>query len=158
MLDKKRRTGKNFDAAGWLKSNRRIDESTGCWNWTRKHDCKGYGRIIIARKQWLVSRLSWTLFKGEIPKGMHVLHHCDNPSCFNPDHLYLGTQKDNNRDRDDRNRTCIGRAHPAHKLDEFKVREIRKSDLSHSTLAKKFKVGNTIIGRVKRMESYLDVT
>lgn len=71
----------------------------GCWEWTGKKNSKGYGGVGFRGKNWRVNRVAWILFKGEeIPEGMMVCHSCDNPSCINPKHLFLGTALDNNRD------------------------------------------------------------
>ena len=72
----------------------------GCWGWIGATS-SGYGRLGRGgRGEGLVyaHRLSWELRNGPIPEGMCVLHRCDNPPCSNPDHLFLGTKADNNRD------------------------------------------------------------
>ena len=77
-----------------------VDKGDPCWTWTGPSDAKGYGR-------WgkeVASRHSWVLAHGPIPAGMWVLHHCDNPPCVNPEHLYLGTVTDNVRDAVERGR------------------------------------------------------
>jgi len=76
------------------------EPNSGCWLWIRALDISGYGSIPVghtSRKNGneRANRFSWKLHKGEIPKGMLVLHRCDVPSCVNPDHLFLGTSKDN---------------------------------------------------------------
>lgn len=75
----------------------------GCWKWTGPTDRKGYGRW--GKK--VASRHSWELANGPIPEGMWVLHHCDNPPCVNPAHLYLGTNTENVQDRVARGRGYI---------------------------------------------------
>lgn len=74
-----------------------IDEK-GCWNWIGVFAGGGYGRLRFHGKNIPSHRLSYILFKGEIPEGLWVLHKCDNKACCNPDHLFLGTVKDNVRD------------------------------------------------------------
>lgn len=71
----------------------------GCWIWTGACGGDGYGNTTVDGKQIGAHRLSWTAFRGPIPAGIHVLHHCDISSCVNPDHLWLGTHADNMADR-----------------------------------------------------------
>jgi hypothetical protein len=71
-----------------------IENTNGCWEYQGWRNRLGYGRCNAGS----VHRLSYKKFKGEIPKDMNVLHKCDNPPCFNPDHLFLGTNADNIKD------------------------------------------------------------
>jgi hypothetical protein len=87
----------------------RVEKSDGCWVWNgpRHKSRRGvltYGRIRVGRAPVGTHRISYELFKGEIPKGLVVRHKCDNPPCVNPDHLELGTHKDNQYDAIERGR------------------------------------------------------
>ena len=83
-----------------LLAKRQIDPDTGCWLWQGRRDKRGYGRITISHRRWSVHRLAAHLYLDLDPdSGLHVLHRCDHPPCFRPDHLYLGTNADNVRDR-----------------------------------------------------------
>lgn len=84
---------------------------SGCWIWMACAPGFGHGHITIHGNGFeRAHRVAWRLFRNpEIPAGKFVLHHCDIPQCVNPDHLYLGTQADNVRDRGARNRTYNGR-------------------------------------------------
>ena len=80
----------------WSKVN--IKESNDCWEWQAGKHRQGYGVFKFDNKIQLAHRISWLLAHTEIPQGMVVMHKCDNPGCVNPDHLCLGTQKDNIHD------------------------------------------------------------
>lgn len=79
-------------------NNVEIDPISHCWNYKKKVWKDGYARTNVHGTSVLLHRFSYTLFKGEIPQGMCVLHACDNPRCLNPDHLSVGTHKENTQD------------------------------------------------------------
>lgn len=81
----------------------RVDPSTGCHIWLGAKDRDGYGRMRGTQHgvPWFqfAHRASYALYRGPIPRGKQVLHHCDRPSCINPKHLYLGTPRENSHDK-----------------------------------------------------------
>ena len=83
----------------YLIENSTVDEETGCWEWNLGYNGSGYG---CAKRNELTGRsshrLSYCAFIGDIPDGMFVCHHCDNPKCINPKHLFVGTHIDNMHD------------------------------------------------------------
>ena len=75
-----------------------VIKQEGCWGWKGSIIRNNYGTVKYENKNLFSHRVSWIIYKGEIPKGMLVCHSCDNPICTNPEHLFLGTYKDNMQD------------------------------------------------------------
>jgi hypothetical protein len=96
-----------------LKFIQSIEISNDCWLFLKGKDKKKYGRFYIGRKSLGAHRVSYLIFKGDIDDGLCVCHTCDIPSCVNPDHLWLGTNKDNVNDREikGRNKTPFVKGH-----------------------------------------------
>jgi hypothetical protein len=120
-----------------------VEKTPDCWKWTGKKK-SGYGAFSKGSKKdgdYLAHRFSWSLHnKQEIPQGMFVMHRCDNPECTNPEHLILGTPKENTQDmiRKGRKKTVAvaGIGNGKSILDEEKVRFIRSSNLSHAEVGR----------------------
>ena len=92
-----------------------INKTDSCWLWTsHKQGQYGYGGFTVRHRTYSAHRISWMIYKGEIPKGILVLHKCDVPMCVNPDHLYLGTCADNHRDMIQRKRARYHYAERSH--------------------------------------------
>lgn len=81
----------------WFSSLIKENPISGCHEWQGMKK-GGYGYFYINGREKAVHRMQYEKFKGEIPKGFNVCHSCDNPPCVNPDHLWIGTQKDNVHD------------------------------------------------------------
>lgn len=134
----------------------------GCWEWQGSKDKKGYGRVHLRRGVKInAHRLSWEINKGLIPDGLWVLHHCDNPICVRPDHLFLGTHQDNMDDMKAKERR-VGEKHSGAKLSNNEAREIyikmeakRQSSLS---LARDYGVSRRCINNIADGVSWKKIT
>ena len=91
----------------WQKVNR--TEANQCWEWQGGRHTQGYGRFMYQKRLYFTHRLAMILSGVEIPDGMVVMHTCDNPSCCNPAHLKVATQKDNMLDKAAKGRARSGR-------------------------------------------------
>jgi hypothetical protein len=141
---------KSFEARFWEKVSRA--DGDGCWLWAGSL-WKGYGRLRLPGGRYgSAHRAAWGLTFGVIPDGMCICHHCDNPRCVRPDHLFLGTRRDNNRDRWEKGRydDTHGERHPGAKLTEDTVRLIRVSEEAGITLAARYGVTPTTISDVRK--------
>jgi len=129
-----------------------------CWYFGGSLDNGGYG--MIERKK--SHRVSWNLFNGEIPKGMNVLHKCDVRNCVNPDHLFLGTQKDNVLDmcikKRNKSNTPLGEKNHLSKLKGYQVFEMReiyaRGGISYKKLAEKYGISAMTAFRAVTKQSW----
>lgn len=110
-----------------LKNNCSINEKTGCWEWQKCLSSNGYGAIHSGTSPTILLNSHVAMFQvihGPVPKGMVVMHTCDNKPCCNPDHLRLGTYLDNIRDAFDKGIMPQGEKHSLAKLTSEQVLEI----------------------------------
>lgn len=123
-----------------------------CWGWSGHTSC-GYGVITVPRGQMKAHRFSYELHNGPIPKGLHVLHRCDNPPCCNPKHLFLGTQAENTSDMDAKGRRrsvpSLGIKHGMVKLTEDQVRAIRASSGPAPAIAAQYGISDSTIYMIR---------
>ena len=144
-----------------------------CWVWTAAKSIQGYGQFGIARKLCRAHRVAWTIANGPIPLGLLICHRCDNTSCVNHNHLFLGTSLDNSRDMVSKGRgnpargdlngsrtrpNCRprGEVHGRSKLNDAKVVEIRAAyaagGVTLRQLGARFGVHHSAIGHIVRYE------
>lgn len=134
----------------------------GCWIWDGLVNDALYGRMIILKKEIGAHRYAWELYNGEIAAGLIVCHKCDNPSCVNPDHLFLGTHKDNTFDMIEKGRgpNFKGEKHPGHKLNNKQVKEIKNKLLlgeKQADLAREYKISPMTISNIKLKKQWTHV-
>lgn len=128
-----------------------IDQKSGCWIWTGNLDFYGYGRFCYKRKSYRSSRAAFLIFKNIDPKKLNACHKCDNPACANPDHLFLGTQKQNMEDCFLKKRTAYGQKNGMSKLKEEDIPNIfklAKEGYLHREIAEKYNVSRSAIGSI----------
>lgn len=133
-----------------------VSRGDECWVWRGSINKTGYGLLNIKGDdgKWiprLAHRLSWLRSVGAIPDGLFVCHHCDNPRCVRPDHLFLAAKGRA------RNNPALGSRHPLSKLTEDRVRVILTSDARGIDLAAEFGVTPTVISAVRKRKIWRHV-
>ena len=134
-------------------------KSGDCWTWRGcEKKSVGYGILMrrkISQEPILAHRYAWFLTRGEWPKdGLFVCHHCDNKLCVRPDHLFIGTHADNQRDKiiKGRNKAPVGINHGMAKLTESQVLQIRASKKAVAKLAMQYGISDSTIYAIKSRE------
>lgn len=143
----------------------KVRKTATCWEWTANLDKDGYGQIWVdkQRRRARAPRVAWELYIGPIPPKQCVLHHCDNPKCVRPSHLFLGSVCDNNQDRARKGRSAVniyplpGERNPHAKLTNRQAQEIRfkyQTGLTQTALAAQYGLSQVAVSRVVRGVAY----
>jgi hypothetical protein len=143
-----------------------------CWPFQGKRHRQGYGLLNRSGRQTTAHRVAWELSFGPIPSGLQGLHHCDNPPCCNPGHLFLGTPADNMEDAR-RKGKFNPTLNPRMRLPQLwkkghaplgprrfppsSIRKIRSSQQSQRTLARRWGVSAMTIYAIQKRHIYKDV-
>ena len=124
-----------------------------CWIWSGHKDKDGYGTIRAYGKRYKAHRFSYMIYRGEIHDELYVCHHCDNPSCVNPDHLFLGTNKDNMADmtRKKRQHSKISEE------DVIQIRRLHKLGVKPKELSQKFGLAKNTLSYIINRKSWKHV-
>ena len=132
-----------------------IDPSTHCWNWIGARDATGYGFFGGIRAH----RHMWMNGIGDIPNGLWVLHRCDNRSCVNPAHLFLGTLQDNVDDMwmKGRGNPRVGESNHLAKLTEADVLAIRDDPRLQEDIARDYGIVQTTVSAIKTKRTWAHV-
>ena len=156
-------TNLNFSTQERFWSKVDVRGPDNCWVWIAGKTHDGYGQLRLGGTAQYTHRIGWELANGQIPSGLCVLHHCDNPGCVNPAHLFLGTRADNVADMisKGRRRTRYADMHgengPNARLKKIQVMAIRhwlKKGYTQRKIAKVFGVGASTISRINRGEGW----
>lgn len=128
----------------------RVEKRDRCWLWSGCR-VRGYGHLRVGGVLVRAHRFAWEVAFGPVPPGHSVCHHCDNPACVNPGHLFLGTHAENMRDMAIKGRSCPwpGESNPRAKLTADEVAEIRRRPDPRSTLAREFGVSLSLISAIR---------
>lgn len=129
----------------------KVDKTETCWLWTAGKDNKGYGCLATGTGFDRAHRVAWILCNGEIKDGLEVCHKCDNPSCCNPDHLFLGTHAENMGDCVKKERQSRGEKNGHAIITEEIVRSIRRlasQGMNRTSIANKFSLGKTHVDKI----------
>ena len=146
----------------------KVIKSDGCWEWAASRGKYGHGQFYLDGRMMRATHFAIILEGSDVPSGMQVCHHCDNPPCVNPDHLFIGTQADNNRDRHQKGRTFIHSKEQFQRMQlltarkrrmftDDQIRYIRNCDLTGAELATKHGVNPSTISFIRRRKTYVDV-
>ena len=136
--------------------NERLDHysipepNSGCWLWFGAGDDLGYGNLWGNNKLTKVHRLQWERFNGYIPSGLEVCHKCDTPACINPDHLFLGTHKENMRDSVLKGRNARGERNGRTTLTEKQALAIRNDLRPAKIVGLQYGVGAACVRQIRR--------
>jgi hypothetical protein len=133
----------------WPDLLERSIEEDGCRVWVGAHNDHGYGQTTWNGRIVYVHRLAYELHYGPIPKGMYVCHHCDNPPCFRPEHLFAGTNSDNQRDAVAKGRKPRGEQHLGARLTDAQVEEIRATTGNQREIAERYGVSQSLVSRLR---------
>ena len=150
----------------WIKVNKKGEDE--CWNWLGHKLPSGHGVFGIYKKRTYAHRFSWELHFGKIPKGLYVCHKCDNGSCVNPKHLFIGTQKENMQDMSKKGRgihpeekRARGSKNGNSKLTEKEVKEIREKyipfKITHKKLAQEYNVSEPTIKNILNRKVWANI-
>lgn len=131
------------------------EPNSGCWLWLGSFNRWGYGTGLTNSEY--AHKRSWREHYGPVPKGLWVLHACDNPACVNPEHLFLGTQQDNVDDKVRKGRARgagRGSAHWKNKLTELQVRAIYEDPRTQAIVAREYGIHQQAVSKIKLRQTW----
>jgi hypothetical protein len=136
----------------------KVEKTDSCWLWTACKTPQGYGRFFFDGGNKLSNRVAFELFVGPVGQ-FHVLHKCDNPSCVNPAHLFLGTNADNVADKVAKGRvpSAVGVLNSHARLTPIDVIEIRKAHADgeqRSKIAKRFGIAPAYVNQISAKQAW----
>lgn len=140
----------------------KVYKTKDCWLWQGYCSKLGYGYFSIKQSVFLAHRIAWEIASGNAPGNLCVCHHCDNPQCVRPDHLFLGTRSDNTQDGMSKNRIkpaknlthFHGELHHNAKIKEADAIAIKESLLPYNELSKIYSLSVSHIRKIKNGQKW----
>jgi hypothetical protein len=137
-----------------LMLEQRFRVTPGCWEWTGSKSSKGYGKLQIGKEHLRAHRVSYEIYNGTAPSPeQFILHSCDNPGCVNPEHLRIGDNAENMKEKKEKKRSAAGETHGMSKLSNLQAEqilaELLKGDWSMRKIASKHGVSLGCVSNIK---------
>ena len=139
-----------------------VVKGDGCWEWTGTLSSNGYGKSWFSGRLVRAHRVSWALVNGPVPAGMCVCHHCDNRVCVRPDHLFIGTYRDNVLDKEHKGRgnhprgSSAGRALVT-EVDVVEIRRLAEGGMCYHDIGPSYGLSKQAVGSIVRRQSWRHV-
>jgi transposase len=149
----------NYNTPERMKSFASINPETQCWIWSRRKDRDGYGRFCYKGRESFVHRLSYQFWVGPIQPNNVIMHVCDTPACFNPEHLKQGTASENRQDCVNKGRSTKGSRNGNAKLSLYQVhliKELYELGMSQDELSDMFNVSRLQIRNIVHNRAWVD--
>lgn len=139
----------------------KVEKGAGCWEWRAHRIPTGYGTFEFDGRTVGAHRVAYQLCVGPIPGGLCVCHHCDNPGCVRPDHLFVATRKENMADMVRKGRSAVGERQGHARLTNDHVVEIRRlyaaGETTYIQLANQFGVSDSVVSRIVKRQAWAHV-
>jgi hypothetical protein len=128
-----------------------VNPVSGCWEWLGACNSKGYGRMWLKPRVVQAHRYSLATYTGKALRKMSALHHCDNPRCVNPEHLFAGTQRDNVVDCYRKGRKLRAGKHPNARLEPGDIpviKQLRANGFTYRAIAARYSMSVAAIYKI----------
>lgn len=135
------------EASFWSLVRLRL-RATACWEWGGE-TTERYPRFKLGARRYTVGRVAYAIAYGYVPEDVFVCHHCDNPKCVRPDHLFLGSATENMADKMQKGREARGERVGGAKLTEAQVKDILASPKTAREIGTEFGVGKSTVGKIR---------
>lgn len=144
-----------FDDKALARFMAKIEKTDTCWLWRSTYShVSGYGHFSFGGRSRYAHRVAYEHFNGPIPPRTNVCHHCDVRLCVNPDHLFLGSHRDNGQDASRKGRLMRGEDHTGTTLTEADVQAIRADNRRQRIIAAEYGIKPATVGSIRRRRTW----